>query len=279
MKKCINPYCRRKIPDYCVFCMYCGTKWEPQKSKCPHCGFDDVPDIALFCPNCGKKLDDSQHPDNREVPVADTATASNGLPPVLQRLVDNMVLVQGGTFMMGATPEQARDAYDNENPAHQVTLSTFRIGKFPVTQQEWEAVMGRNPSQNIGDNLPVENVSWHDCQEFIAKLNEMTGKTFRLPTEAEWEFAARGGRRTKGFKYSGSDDPDEVAWHEHNAEGRTHPVGQKKPNELGLYDMSGNVCEWCSDWWGRYGSSPATNPQRLQGAMGESIPGRLLGLP
>ena len=180
---------------------------------------------------------------------------------ILNRLVENKVRVEGGTFTMGATAEQGSDADSNEEPAHQVTLSTYYIGKYEVTQAEWQAVMGTNPSEFKGDNLPVENVSWYDCQEFIRKLNELTGKEFRLPTEAEWEYAARGGKRSYGAKYAGDNDIDNVAWYEGNSNSTTHPVGQKRPNELGLYDMSGNVWEWCQDWYGDYSSASQTNPQ------------------
>ncbi|MBR0324280.1 MAG: SUMF1/EgtB/PvdO family nonheme iron enzyme, partial [Bacteroidales bacterium] len=124
-------------------------------------------------------------------------------------------------------------------------MSTFYIGKYEVTQAEWKAVMGTNPSRHKGDNLPVENVTWFDCQEFIRKLNELTGKQFRLPTEAEWEYAARGGKHSYGAKYAGDNDIDNVAWYGDNSNNTTHPVGLKRPNELGLYDMTGNVQEWC----------------------------------
>lgn len=180
--------------------------------------------------------------------------------PVIDRLIRNMVYVEGGTFRMGATPEQGDDAYDDESPAHQVTLSSFSIGKYEVTQREWQAVMGGNPSYFKGDELPVESVSWDDCQAFIKKLNSMTHMKFRLPTEAEWEYAARGGKRSKGFKYAGSNHLEDVAWYDNNSDDTTHPVGTKHPNELGLYDMSGNVWEWCQDWDGAYGSSAQTNP-------------------
>ena len=172
-----------------------------------------------------------------------------------------MIKVEGGTFTMGATPEQGSDAEEFEYPAHQVTLSSFSIGETEVTQALWKAVMGNNPSSfKIDDNLPVEWVSWQDCQEFITKLNQMTGKQFRLPTEAEWEYAARGGNKSKGYKYSGSNDVNEVAWYWMNCGSITHPVGTKKANELGVYDMSGNVQEWCNDFWSDYTEEAQTNP-------------------
>lgn len=189
------------------------------------------------------------------------------LPPeqktIIQHLIDNMVPVEGGTFMMGATKEQGSDAFDDEKPAHQVTLSSFSIGKYEVTQEEWEVVMGSNPSKFKGTKRPVECVSWDDCQEFIRKLNQMTGKQFRLPTEAEWEYAARGGNKSNGYKYAGTDTIDYVGWYDGNSHSETHPVGQKMANELGLYDMSGNVSEWCQDWYGEYyyGKSSSSNPQ------------------
>ena len=174
-----------------------------------------------------------------------------------------MVYVSGGTFTMGATSEQGSDAYDWEKPAHSVTLSGYYIGKYEVTQELWKAVMGSNPSNFKGDNLPVERVSWNDVQEFLRKLNAMTGKRYRLPTEAEWEFAARGGNSSRGYKYSGSNSIGNVAWYDGNSGSRTHNVGTKSPNELGIYDMSGNVWEWCQDWYSDsyYENSPRTNPK------------------
>ena len=192
---------------------------------------------------------------------SDASKQSANKEAILNRLVENMVRVEGGTFTMGATSEQGSDAEEWEKPTHQVTLSTYYIGKYEVTQAEWKAVMGTNPSEFKGDSLPVENVSWDNCQEFIRKLNELTGKQFRLPTEAEWEYAARGGNKSGGYKYAGGNDVDNVAWYVDNSGGKTHPVGMKRGNELGLYDMSGNVWEWCQDWYGSYGSASQTNPQ------------------
>lgn len=171
-----------------------------------------------------------------------------------------MVYVEGGTFTMGATSEQSPDAYDREYPIHQVTLSSYYIGETEVTQALWQAVMGNNPSYFKGENLPVESISYEDIQGFIAKLNQKTGKKFRFPTEAEWEFAARGGNKSEGFKYSGSNNANNVAWYDGNCNYKPHMVKTKQANELGLYDMSGNVYEWCSDWYGDYSSSSQTNP-------------------
>ena len=171
-----------------------------------------------------------------------------------------MVYIKGGTFTMGATAEQGSEADIDEKPTHSVTLSDYYIGKYEVTQAQWRAVMGSNPSYFTGDNNPVEQVSWDDIQEFITKLNAQTGKKFRLPTEAEWEYAARGGNKSKGYKYSSSNNISEVAWYDDNSSNKTHPVGQKTPNELGIYDMTGNVWEWCPDCYGSYSSSSQTNP-------------------
>lgn len=180
---------------------------------------------------------------------------------VIQKLIDGMVNVEGGTFMMGATSELCVDANDLDKPAHLVMLSNYMISKTEVTQELWKAVMGHNPSRFKDDNMPVEKVSWDDCQEFIKKLNSLTGLNFRLPTEAEWEYAARGGNKSKGYKYSGSNDIDSVAWYDGNSSSMTHAVATKSPNELGIYDMSGNVSEWCSDYCDYYRNSSYTNPQ------------------
>ena len=172
-----------------------------------------------------------------------------------------MIAVEGGTFQMGATSEQGSDAGSDESPVHSVTLSSYYIGETEVTQELWEAVMGSNPSYFSGyPQRPVESVSWNDCQEFITKLNNLTGKNFRLPTEAEWEYAARGGNKSNGYKYSGSNTIDDVAWYTDNSSSKTHDVKTKQVNELGIYDMSGNVWEWCQDWYGSYSSGSQTNP-------------------
>ena len=171
-----------------------------------------------------------------------------------------MVRVEGGTFRMGATSEQEDDAWDIEKPVHSVTLSSYYIGKTEVTQALWQAVMGSNPSRFEGADLPVENVSWDDCQEFIQKLNRLTGCNFRLPTEAEWEFACRGGNNSRGYKYSGSNVIDDVAWYLGNSGLKAYPVATKAPNELGIYDMSGNVWEWCNDRYADYPAISQTKP-------------------
>jgi formylglycine-generating enzyme required for sulfatase activity len=212
------------------------------------------------------------------------ASYSNGILTV-NGIKYNMVWVEGGTFSMGATPEQGVDVADDEKPVHSVTLSGYYIGKTEVTQALWKAVMGTNPSLFKGDNLPVECVSWDDCQVFIRKLNSLTGQNFRLPTEAEWEFACRGGNNSRGYKYSGSNYIDNVAWYWDNSgikylepifgklRQKTHPVATKAPNELGIYDMTGNVCEWCNDWYGDYRSDAQTNPKGLDNGSGRVLRG------
>lgn len=173
-----------------------------------------------------------------------------------------MVNVTGGTFDIGATPEQGMYAAFDEKPSIQVTVSSFYLADTPVTQALWKTVMEDNPSHFIGDNLPVERVSWEDCEEFIQKINQLTGKKFRFPTEAEWEYAARGGYRSQHLKYAGTSDDkkDEYLWFKENSLSQSHDVKTKLPNELELYDMCGNISEWCSDW---YFNSYANNGVRV----------------
>ena len=172
-----------------------------------------------------------------------------------------MVKVEAGSFIMGCTSEQG-NCDNDESPYHRVTISSdYYIGKYEVTQELYEAVMGVNPSNFKGFDRPVEMVSWNDAQEFCAELSRMTGSRFRLPTEAEWEYAARGGNKSTNAKFSGSSIVANVAWYTDNSGGQTHPVGKLHPNELGIYDMSGNVWEWCQDWYGTYASNTQTDPQ------------------
>ena len=207
-----------------------------------------------------------------------------------------MIAVQGGTFTMGCTPEQRDDCRDSEKPAHQVTVSDFYIGKYEVTQAQWTAVMGttvrqqtikNSPIMSIvgeGDNYPMVYVSWEEAQEFISRLNTLTGKQYRLLTEAEWEFAARGGNKSRGYKYSGSNTLENVAWYYENSNDDIHPVGTKSPNELGIYDMSGNVYEWCNDWYEDYSSNAQTDPRGpysgsyrvFRGGCGSSVANNVL---
>jgi formylglycine-generating enzyme required for sulfatase activity len=188
-------------------------------------------------------------------------TPQSGGNNTRQIIEPEMVYVQGGTFTMGS-PSSESGRYDDE-VQYQVTVSSFQIGKYEVTQGQWKAVMGSNPSyfKDKGDNYPVENVSWNDIQTYLQKLNAATGKHYRLPTEAEWEYASRGGHRSNGYIYSGSNSVGNVAWYADNSDSSTHPVGQKSANELGIYDMSGNVWEWCSDWYGDYSTSAQMNPK------------------
>ena len=230
--------------------------------------------ITLMKESIGAGIVNQQQSENQQLSntyVASSSNNSSGSPsvasgsnaisiPVKDGISIEMVKVEAGTFMMGATSEM-KDPYNDEKPLHQVTLTNdYYMGKYEVPQALWEAVMGSNPSKYKGDNLPVERVSWNDCQEFISKLNSLTGRKFRLPTEAEWEYAAHGGKKSRGYQYSGNSNISDVAWYDGNSGSKPHPVGTKQANELGIYDMSGNVWEWCSDWYSSYSSSSQTNP-------------------
>jgi formylglycine-generating enzyme required for sulfatase activity len=197
-----------------------------------------------------------------------------------------MIRVEGGEFMMGATAEQEIYALSDERPAHRVSLDSYYIGETQVTQALWKAVMGTNVYQQRdmvdirfevrgdGDDYPMYYISWIDCQMFVRRLSQLTGREFRLPTEAEWEYAARGGNRSQGYRYAGGNDLNEVAWYEDNSDEKIHPVAQKLPNELGVYDMCGNVWEHCNDWYDNkyYYNSPEHNPQGAESgnAYGDS---------
>lgn len=256
-----HPYCQTcgKLKERCEYkgehpvCETC----EKLTEQCEYNGEHPV------CQTCGKLKEECEY--KGEHPVCETCgklieecTYKGEHPKALTDIMSNMIYVEGGTFIMGATGEQQNPDSD-ENPTHSVTLSNYYIGKHEVTQALWETVMGSNPSYWKGDDLPVECISWDDCQTFLSRLNSITGKNFRLPTEAEWEYAARGGNHSRGYQYSGSDNLNEVAWYNDNSS-QTHKVGTKSPNELGIYDMSGNVWEWCQDWFGEYSCKAHTNP-------------------
>ena len=274
------PHCGKEHSDSAKFCENTGKEllkacpWE----DCADYGKAILPMRANFCPICGRPLQRTAEQVMSENHLNTSELSEQTF--MVKGVEFKMIKVEGGTFIMGATPEQGRDASSWEKPVHSVTLSDYYIGETEVTQELWQAVMGNNPSFFTGNNQrPVEMVSWEDCQAFINKLNRLTGKEFRLPTEAEWEYAARGGKYSKDYvyKYSGSNNADEVAWYWRNSGDKylsgewdkdriiennckTHPVKTKKANKLGLYDMIGNVCEWCNDWYGYYQSNSQTNP-------------------
>ncbi|HLP50046.1 MAG TPA: formylglycine-generating enzyme family protein [Chitinophagales bacterium] len=197
-------------------------------------------------------------------PATTNSTLSTSQSEILEAIENRMIRVEGGEFTMGCPAETDSTCYYWEKPAHKVKLSTFYMAKYAVTQKEWQAIVGDKPwfSKDCAE-CPVENVSWYDAQIFISKLNQLTGKFYRLPTEAEWEYAARGGNKSKNYKFAGGNNLNLVGWYEGNSNKVSHPVGAKLPNELGLYDMSGNVWQWCSDWFDDkyYSTSPAENPQ------------------
>ena len=230
--------------------------------------------VVIGVKECGGAQQTTADTGGSQQTTADTGGSQQTTKAAVTKSGDNLILtvgdvtyklvyVDGGTFTMGAKREQESYAFnDDEKPSHSVTLSSYHIGETEVTQALWQAVMDSNPSRFTGDSRrPVEQVSWEDCQRFISRLNSLTGQHFRLPTEAQWEYAARGGSKSRGYKYSGSNDVGNVAWYTDNTNDKgSHNVKTKSPNELGLYDMSGNVDEWCQDWYGSYSSGSQTNP-------------------
>lgn len=217
-------------------CKHCNEPIEPNWDECPACGA--IIEKELKCHTCGMTL----KPNWIKCPSCKTPTKYNENRTNIingeNKIQIEMVLVEEGSCLMG-----------EEDEKRFVEIKKFLIGKYPVIQKQWIEIMGNNPSEFKGHDLPVDGVSWHDAQEFIEKLNEKTGKNYRLPTEPEWEWAARGGNKSGYFIYSGSNDLDLVGWYDANSNGTTHPVGQKLPNELEIYDLSGNVHEWCEDWF------------------------------
>ena len=244
------PHCNQEHPDGFQFCPTTGQKINVFKactnSSCPENGKYTLPIDSMYCPVCGSKLDSFDKGQNGDERVFNV----NGVS-------FKMIKVESGTFDMG-------DYKSSLCPIHSITLShDYFVGETPVTQALWLAVMGNNPSSFKGTQNPVENVNWNYCEEFIKNLNHKTNCKFRLPTEAEWEFAARGGTNSNGYEFSGSNNIQEVAWYNGNSGSKTHPVKQKKPNELGIYDMSGNVWELCNDWLNHnyYTESPNIDPK------------------
>ena len=234
------------------------------------------PDKVDPAPNMLRKIAQDATEPPIETPAIETETT---VPPI--NIDIKMAHVEGGTFMMGWAEEESRSfSYiERSKPVHQVTVNSFYIGKYEITQAQWEAVMGTtlkqqrdkakapsgfNAIRGEGGNYPMYFVSWNETQEFIRRLNAGTGKKYRLPTEAEWEYAARGGNKSQGYRYSGSNNLDDVAWYKDNSGGTSHPVGTKQPNELGIYDMSGNVRELCYDWY-QDGYHPSSTPHRDSG--------------
>lgn len=262
-------------------CLNCQNEVSPEWKRCPYCEYKPklcskegcqvgwLPTEAHFCPLCGSPVKGEENLRLKEIvekaiaevePIvpsdySDNSSGSSEWSFTIDGVSFKMILVEGGTFQMGDISRES-----DERLVHTVTLSDYYIGETQVTEELWQAVQGDNPLYFNGSQEPAESVSWNDCQEFIKKLNQKTGRKFRLPSEAEWEFAARGGKKSKGFEYSGSNHLNYVAWYARNSGCYPHPVKQKAANELGLYDMSGNVWEWCQDWFGDYRRESQTNP-------------------
>lgn len=247
--------CRFICLGLALGCLSCGSSKSTAQSDSTNTEVKVVSDTLV------RNESSAANPERETAPVV--APKSEVSPFSVGSVSFRMVKVKGGSFVMGATPEQLGEATAEEKPAHKVSLPDYWIGETEVTQALWTAVMGSCPSQlqMKGDSLPVACVSWKDCQQFISKLNALTGKTFRLPTEAEWEFAARGGVESKGYKYSGGNTLDEVSRCDVYASDLYYNVASYRPNELGIYDMSGNVAEWCEDWYGAYAEGEQTSPK------------------
>ena len=279
------PKCKNEVSPQWKRCPYC--EYVPRVCSKPECTSGWLPTEAHFCPLCGSPVKGEEHLIVREIlqkaiagishscntGYSDNTECDNELIFSVGGVTFKMIKVEGGTFMMGAQSDDANadnydpDADEDESPVHKVTLCDYHIGETPVTQELWEAVMDGNPSKFEGSDNPVDRVSWDDCREFIRKLNRKLrdqlpqGCKFQLPTEAQWEFAARGGNDSLDYTYSGGDDIDDVAWYDGNSNAETHPVMEKQANKLGLYDMSGNVCEWCQDWYDEYVEENQYNPE------------------
>ena len=245
MKRCSNTSCRADNPSDAVYCHMCGRKMKT-KAIWPFVLGGVVLVGALVY----------------GIMKFTTFENKNVMKFTVNGVSFNMIKVEGGSFSMGATYEQGSEAMWWEKPVHQVSLNNYYVGETEVTQALWKAVMKQSPSGFKGDNLPVDCVSWDDCVEFCRLLSHKTGKRFRLPTEAEWEFAARGGNKSNSYKYPGSNNVYEVAWCIGVSDSIPHAVKTKKPNELGIYDMAGNAWEWCGDYWGaNYNDYHEINPQ------------------
>lgn len=242
------PNCNKEISNDSKICNHCGSlvKAENEFLECEHC-HKTIPSDSNYCPFCGSGITIGEKfvPETLTVKLEDVNFSFN------------MILVRHGSVMIGSEDEQMDDGLTTEEPRVLSLQNDFYIGETLVTQSLWYLVMHQRPSRfgkvgSFADNwiqLPVEDVSWKECQTFIKELNKLSGKSFRLPTELEWEFAARGGEKSQGYRYSGSDNANEVAWFQENSEEETHPIAELNPNELGIYDMSGNVAEFCSDWF------------------------------